>query len=131
MAIEKLNPEGLPPAQGYVHVVCATGQKTVYVAGQGAFDEHGALVGPGDHRAQAAQAFRNLEIALRAAGASFDDVVKCNMYVVGLTNETFAAFLEGLRDVGKHTPVTAATLVGVERLAYEGMLVEIEAVAVI
>ncbi len=55
-----VNPTGLAPGRGYTHVVDVPAGRTIYVAGQVAFDEKGNLVGPGDVRAQTEQVFRNL-----------------------------------------------------------------------
>jgi len=133
MTIEHITPPGLPKPVGYSHVVTASGGRTVYVAGQGAFDANGKLVGPGDHEAQTKQAFRNLATALDAAGATPEQVVFSTMYVVGLDADTLQAFVRGMNDAldGKPMPPTAATLVGVERLAFDGMLVEVNAIAVV
>ena len=132
MAIQRIDPPGLLEAQGYTHVVTATGGRTIYVAGQGAYGADGKLVGEGDHRAQTAKAISNLLVALEAAGATPDDLVKLTIYVVGLDPKALGAYLLGVKDAtGDHPlPPAASTLVGVERLAWDGMLIEIEAVAV-
>ncbi|CAN5647870.1 hypothetical protein BH23GEM9_BH23GEM9_32850 [soil metagenome] len=52
------------------------------MGGQNALDQSGEIVGRGDLAAQTEQAFRNLEIALAAGGASFEHVVKWNVYIV-------------------------------------------------
>lgn len=128
---QRLNPPGLSQPRGYSHVVTARGGKTVYVAGQVALDEKGDLVGKGDLKAQAQRVFENLRTALRAVGADFDDVVKLNTYVVGYRPE----MLDTLRAVRGafmgEVAVPASTLVGVQALAREGYLIEIEAIAVV
>lgn len=128
---ERLNPNGLSQPRGYSHVVTTRGGKTVYVAGQVSLDEKGELVGKGDLKAQAQKVFENLRTALRAAGADFDDVVKLNTYVVNYR----PAMLDTLRAVRSafmgDVAVPASTLVGVQALAREGFLIEIEAVAVV
>ena len=133
MPIEHLAPPGLMPARGYVQAIVASGGRTVYVAGQGAYDAQGRLVGRGDHAAQTRQAFRNVAAALAAAGARAEHVVKATIYVVGLTDEVLAGFARAMDDAldGKPFPPTASTLVGVERLAYTEMLIEIDAIAVV
>ncbi len=133
MTIEHINPSSWNAPQGYSHVVAATGGRTLYVAGQGAYDADGKLVGPGDHEAQTRQAFRNLTEALAAAGARPDQIVFSTMYVVGLNDDSFEAFIRGMHEAldGKPIPPTASTMVGVERLAYAEMLVEINAIAVV
>ena len=128
---QRLNPEGLQQPRGYSHVVVVKGGRTVYVAGQVALDAKGELVGKGDLKAQATQVFENLRTALRAAGADFDHVVKLNTYVVNYR----PAMLDTLRAVRGsfmgEVAVPASTLVGVQALAREGFLIEIEAVAVV
>ena len=132
MAIEHINPPGLIEPKGYSQIVTATGGRTIYIAGQGPYDAEGKLVGEGDHYAQAKQAISNLLVALEAAGATPADVVKMTIYVVGLNAQVLGAFFRGVKDAtrGQALPPTASTMVGVERLAWDPMLIEIEAVAV-
>ena len=47
MPLEHIDPPTLMKPMGYTHVVAATGARTLYVAGQGAFDAQWQLVGPG------------------------------------------------------------------------------------
>lgn len=133
LKIEHINPGDRKAPEGYSQVVAATGGRTLYVAGQGAYDAEGRLVGPGDVEAQARQACRNLIDALAAAHAGPEQIVSSTMYVVGLNDDTFAAFMRGMGDAldGKPLPPNASTLVGIERLAYAEMLVEINAIAVV
>jgi enamine deaminase RidA (YjgF/YER057c/UK114 family) len=128
---ERLNPHGLSQPRGYAHVVTARGGKIVYVAGQVALDEKGELVGRGDLKAQAQRVFLNLRTALHAVGADFEDVVKLNTYVVDY-RPTMLDTLRAVRGsfMGE-VAVPASTLVGVQALAREGFLIEIEAVAVV
>lgn len=127
---EFINPEGLAKSSGYTQVVTTRGGRTVYVAGQVAFNAKGELVGPNDMRAQLVQVFQNLKIALAAAGATTTDVVKLNYYVVGY-NPSHITLIREVRDQffpSQNRP--ASTLAGVEALFQEGILVEVEAVAV-
>jgi len=126
--IQRMNPPGLSTPTGYSHVVSARGGRTVYVAGQVALDVKGQVVGEGDLAAQTRQVFANLETALKAAGASFDDVVKMNTYMRDATQ------LQVYRDArAKHftKALPASTLVEVSRLANPAFLIEIEVIAVV
>lgn len=128
---ERINPAGLSTPRGYSHVVTARGGKTVYVAGQVALDAAGQLIGEGDLRAQAQRAFANLRTALQAAGAGFEDVVKLTVYVVNYRPESLDALREVRGALLGEVAVPASTLVGVQALARDGLLIEVEAIAVV
>lgn len=132
MALEKINPDGVHPPQGYAHAAVAAGGRTVYTAGQVALDASGALVGGDDLAAQAAQAFRNLRAVLAAAGAGLADVAHLRIHVVDLDADALAAVVTAAAEVyGADFPVTAATMLGVQALVEPGARIEIEAVAVV
>ena len=126
-----INPPTIATPRGYTHVVTATGGKMVFIAGQVAFNQKGELVGKGDLRAQTTQVYENLKNALTAAGATTADVVKLNTYIVDFK----AADLMIIREVrGQYFPfenMPASTLVGVQALAFDGLLIEVEAVAMV
>lgn len=118
-------PSGAPwePLIGYSRAVVAG--PFVFVAGTtGTVD--GRVVGPGDAYAQTVQAFRNVETALAAAGASLADVVQTQLFVTDIARweEVGRAHRELFADV---MPVTA--MVGVAALIDPEMLVEVQAVA--
>jgi enamine deaminase RidA (YjgF/YER057c/UK114 family) len=130
MSIERPVVAGSHRPTGYSHVVAAEGTQ-VFVAGQIAFDENGQLVGAGDYSAQTRQVMENVKRALAAAGAGFGDVVKLNTYVVGLTPEALGAIRSVRAEYLQADAPPASTLVGVTALAFEGLLIEVEAVAVL
>jgi enamine deaminase RidA (YjgF/YER057c/UK114 family) len=84
--VDFIKPKSLGPTNGWTPVVAVRGGKTVYVSGQVSINEKGEAVGAGDLRAQTEQVFKNLGQALAAAGTTFRDVVKSNIYVVGLVS---------------------------------------------
>ena len=127
-AIERMNPQGLSTPTGYSHVVTARGGKTIYIAGQVAFDAKGQLVGKGDLAAQTRQVFENLGIALKAAGATFANVVKANTY---MRDASQVAVLREIRSRYFTDTLPASTLVEVPRLANPDFLIEIEVIAVV
>jgi reactive intermediate/imine deaminase len=101
---------------------------TVYVSGSVGYGPDGKLVGPGDVYAQARQTIRNIEAALREAGAALENVVRTRIYVTDISRweEAARAHREAF---GAVRP--ASSLLEVSSLASPDMLVEIEAVAVI
>jgi enamine deaminase RidA (YjgF/YER057c/UK114 family) len=130
MAHELINPDGLRVPLSYTHVVVASGTRIVFVAGQVAEDADDNLVGPGDLAAQARQAFANVDRCLAAAGASPDQVTMLRIYVVGHRPEFLPLISDARISVfGEHKP--ADTIVGVERLAEDGRMIEVEATAVL
>ena len=80
--------------------------------------------------AQAGQVWHNVGLALKGAGATFNDLVKINVYVVDYKPE-YRDMLHQvrMRHVSSENP-PASTLVGVQALARDGFLIEIEAIAV-
>lgn len=131
MQAQFVNPPTLCPTFGWTHVVTVTGGKTIYISGQVGVNERGEVVGKGDLRAQTEQTYENLKHALAATGATFRDVVKMNLYVVGLKPEHVPLLREvRSRYVNAQQPL-ASTLVGVSALVGTDWLIEIEVVAVI
>jgi enamine deaminase RidA (YjgF/YER057c/UK114 family) len=130
MTLERINPATLATPETYTHAIVATGSKLVFVAGQVAEDSDGNLVGAGDLAVQARQAFANVARALAGAGARPDQVAKITIFVAGLQPEDLPVIEAGRVAVFKdHKPVDA--LIGVQALAHDGCLIEIEAIAVI
>ena len=126
-----LKPDGLSPANGYSHVIVAEPGKVVFIAGQVANDHDGKLVGKGDLRAQTVQVFENLKLALAAAGASFDDVVKIGWYVKEYKPEYLPVLREVRNQYVNSARLPTSTLVGVQSLFLPDYLIEVEAIAVI
>ncbi len=124
-----MNPATIAKPGGYSHVVEATGPgRIVYIAGQLGLKPDGQMAG--DFRAQAVQAFENLKSALAAVGATFDDVVKLNNYLVDIA--TNLPIYREVRDryVNVNSP-PASTTVGVAALARPDALFEAEAVVIL
>ncbi len=132
MGKEFFSPATLLPPVGYSHIAKVNKGTLVYLAGQVSSDASGKLVGEGNFEAQAEQVFRNLKIAVEAAGGSMADIVKLNIYLVAEVDQADVPKLRAIRDRYVNTAKPpASTLVVVSRLARPGWLVEIEAVAAI
>ena len=121
------NPPELHPAPGFSHLSEAQGSRTVYVAGQVGLDPAFGIVGGDDLFEQTVAAMRNVEIALRAAGAGWDDVVRRTIYTLHPTEyETITRAVDEVTGGADHP---AQTIVGVTGLALDGLLIEIECTA--
>ena len=126
---ELVNPPELHPAPGFSHVAIATGTKVVHLAGQVALDQQFGLVGGDDLGEQTKAAMRNVEVALQAAGASWDDIVRRTIYTVHPTEfETITAAIDEVTGGAEHP---AQTIVGITGLAVPGLLIEIECTAIV
>ncbi|KST66376.1 RidA family protein [Mastigocoleus testarum] len=129
--IKYINPKGLydPSGNGYSHVVIVPpGATMIYIAGQGGEDENGNLID--DFARQLKQAFANLRVALSAAGANPEHVVKLTSFVVEHDESKVQLLASEVLGIwGNQTP--AHTLIPVPRLALDGMLFEVDAIAAI
>jgi 2-iminobutanoate/2-iminopropanoate deaminase len=102
--------------------------RTLFCAGQTSVDQTGRPVHAGDMRAQITQAFDNLEAVLHTAGFGLGDVVRLNYYTTDVDRllEAYETLTNRLASA-KCQP--SSTLLGVDRLAFAELLIEIEATA--
>ena len=131
MEQRKVNPWTWQDQFGFSQAIeVSGGQRVVYCAGQTSTDEDGKTVAPGDMRAQTEKALDNVETVLREAGLGLENVVRLNYYVTDVDRY----LREGGQVVGERLgPLgvqPASTLLGVSRLAFPDLLIEIEATAV-
>ncbi|MCY9589991.1 RidA family protein [Paenibacillus chitinolyticus] len=129
--MELLNPKTLTDKVTSVisHVVVTTASKLAFISGQVAVDETGKLMGSGDYRTQAIQAFTNLKYALDAAGADPLQMAKMNIFVVNHRPELVSVIFDaGLQVFGSNWPKTASTYIGVQSLADPAWLIEVDAI---
>jgi enamine deaminase RidA (YjgF/YER057c/UK114 family) len=125
-----VNPWTWQDALGFVQANEVTGaQRTLFCAGQASVDANGAPLHVGDMRGQIAQALDNLEVVLTRAGFTLADVVRLNIYTTDVDG-FFEAYDVATTRLAEGGCRQASTLLGVTRLAFPELLVEIEATAV-
>jgi enamine deaminase RidA (YjgF/YER057c/UK114 family) len=128
------NPEELGPPMGqYTHVTRVKASEFLFIAGMLSGDASGSVIDEGDFEAQTAQVFRNVEAALKSAGASWANVVQFTTYLVHSQDiPKFMVFR--LREFPKMFPngkYPPNTLLIVDRLVKEQFLVEVQTIAAI
>lgn len=129
--VELLSPEGLHKNPAFSQVAIVEGNyRTIYIGGQNAVDKDGNITGKGDLEAQARQVLKNLEIALEAAGGSFGNIIKWNIY--SLEGQSPEKALKVFREpMSKMKSPPLITGVFVSALAHPDFLMELEAIAVV
>ncbi len=100
----------------------------VAVAGTTAVDADGAGVAPGDAFAQTMYVISKIEVALEAVGATLADVVRTRLFVTDIAQWEAVGRAHG-EAFGTVRP--AATMVEVSRLIAPGLVVEMEADAIV
>lgn len=134
MSVELINPDGVFKPDSYFQVGVGTGKRVVFLSGQIAQDESGAIVGQGDLAAQSEQVYVNIVTALKGAGATFEDVVKLTVYVVGWTPDKMEHLIAGSMRASSRLgfdPRRAITLIGVAALSSPELMIEVEAIAIV
>ena len=126
-----VNPTGLydPAPNGYSHAIVAQGgSRVAYLAGQGGEDQTGAL--SPQFADQVKQAYAKLRTALDAVGAKSNQATKITTYVVNYDQSMLDVMTQYVKEMfGDALP--AQSLVPVSRLALNGMLFEVDAIAIL
>jgi enamine deaminase RidA (YjgF/YER057c/UK114 family) len=129
-----INPPELPQwKQAFSQIVTVKNGSmlTVYLSGQVSVDRDNNLIGADDLEKQAACAFQNLQLAFASVGATTMDVVKINIYVKNYKTADASVVGDAFRKSFPHENLPASTWLGVQSLALDGMLIEIDAIAVL
>ena len=125
-----INPWKWQDQYGFVQANDVLGAKrTVFVAGQTSTDAAGNSIHPGDMAAQLNAAFDNLETVLKEAGMGLANVIRLNHYTTDVDRFIANAGTAGQR-LGAAGCRPVSTLLGVTRLAFPALMIEIEATAV-
>ena len=130
--IVSINPPELGTPPGYSQIVEVSAGRLVLIAGQTALDRDGNVIGKNDFAAQAAQAFSNLAVALKASGCTAGNLVKLTVFLTDMNN--LASYREARnRFFATVAPpaAPAVTLVEVSKLYGPDFKIEIEAIAAV
>jgi enamine deaminase RidA (YjgF/YER057c/UK114 family) len=130
MEQRSVNPWKWQDALGFSQAIeVHAGERVLYCAGQFSVDADGKPVHAGDMAAQIRQSLDNLEVVLKEAGYDWSNVVRLNCYTteVDLLLNNFGEIISRLAEAGCQP---SSTLLGVARLAFPELMIEIEATAV-
>jgi enamine deaminase RidA (YjgF/YER057c/UK114 family) len=127
----RVNPWTWQDRYGFSQAIEVTGgERVLYCAGQTSTGTEGETLHGDDMGAQCRQALDNLMAVLEHAGMTLANVVRLNYYVTDV--DRFLA--EGAPVAGERLGAAgvqpAGTLLGISRLAFPGLLIELEATAV-
>jgi enamine deaminase RidA (YjgF/YER057c/UK114 family) len=130
--IKILNPDTLgKPLGQYSQITRVKASEFIYIAGQVGVTKDGKLAGNGDFDAQCAQTFLNIETALKSCGAGWGNIVEFTTYLVHSQDiPKFMAYR--LREFPKmfvNGAYPPNTLLMIDRLVQEPLLIEVQATA--
>ena len=125
------NPPSLPSPRSYHHAVAVEGGRTIYLSGQVAFDQERNIVGGNDLIEQTRQALRNLTTAVESGGGQISDIVQITIHVVNYDPTQLDDIAGTLSEFFPPECLPANTLVGVDSLSTDGLLIEITGIAVV
>lgn len=120
-------PNVAEPADARAGSQCIRDGRLVFISGQIAYD-NGKLVGRGDPLEQCRQCFRHIDAFVTAAGGTMDDIVSLNIF---LSDIRFRQASFDTRAEVFNAPGPSATVVGGVDFAFDDLLVEISAMAVL
>jgi enamine deaminase RidA (YjgF/YER057c/UK114 family) len=134
MTVHLSHPAGLLRQDDYAPVAVGSGSRLVLLAGQVAVTPAGELTST-DLAGQVHSALQNVATGVRGAGGDVHDVARLTCYVVGwepgMAEDLLAGVARAQESDGFSSPMPPMTVIGVQALWSPGLLVEIEATAVL
>jgi enamine deaminase RidA (YjgF/YER057c/UK114 family) len=127
-----ITPQSLARPTGFSHGILTTGGRLLFLAGQTSIDAAGEIVAPGDIVGQYRQVLLNLKAVVEEAGGEMTYIVKMTIFVGDRDN-----YIQNLKLLGQvhkeffgaYYPATS--LLEISRFFQQGVMVEIEGIAVI
>jgi 2-iminobutanoate/2-iminopropanoate deaminase len=131
---ERMNPPSLATIKRGGHVTMAqvvaveNARKIIYLSGQVSRDNQSNVVGAGDMRAQMTQVGECVAAGLKAAGATFENVVKTQTFVTNM-----AEYLKHADLRAKYfcNPIAASTTIEIKGLVNPDLMIEVDVIAVV
>ncbi len=117
-----------PVVPGISDSVRVTAGELLYISGQVGFEADGSV--PEDFARAIELTYGELERALKAGGATYDDLVRVNVYITQLDQEKLQIWRETRNAIVKTDKPSASTVIGVYSL-YNGASIEIDAIAAV
>lgn len=132
MERNRINPPGFFNHPAFNRAVTVTGpSKLVFVAGLTAADEHYQCVAPGDYRAQYVHVLEKLDVLLKEAGATWDDVVFRRIFTLDIDEFVKVHFDPSIPTPWSPGCAPPSTMIGVTRLSLPDFVVEVDLVAAV
>lgn len=128
MASNRITHNPAPVIPGISDSVKVTAGDLLFVSGAVGFEDDGSV--PTDFSRAIELTYREVERALTAGGATFDDLVRVNVYITHLDQEKLKIWRETRDKIVKTDKPSASTVIGVYSL-FNGSTIEIDAIAAI
>jgi 2-iminobutanoate/2-iminopropanoate deaminase len=128
MTNDRLTHIPAPVVPGISDAVRVKSGDLLFISGQVGFEEDGSV--PADFERAIELTYAELERALKAAGAAYEDLVRVNVYITHLDQEKLKIWRETRNRIVQVPEPSASTVIGVHSL-YNGATVEIDAIAAV
>jgi 2-iminobutanoate/2-iminopropanoate deaminase len=128
MTSERISRIPAPVVPGISDSTRVTAGDLVFISGQVGFEEDGSV--PSDFARAIELTYGELERALEAAGATYEDVVRVNVYITQLDQEKLAVWRKTRDSIVQGAKPSASTVIGVHSL-YNGATIEVDAIAAV
>jgi enamine deaminase RidA (YjgF/YER057c/UK114 family) len=128
---EYINPPELYQHPSFTRIVTVKGPcRFIFIAGQTPSDKNYEAVFPSDYKAQYLKVIENLSIQLKAAGATWSDVVYRRTFTLDMDTHINMLKDPTINIDGHRVATTGSTLIGVTRLSRPGFLIEMDLMAI-
>jgi 2-iminobutanoate/2-iminopropanoate deaminase len=128
MSNDRISRIPAPVVPGISDSTRVTAGDLVFISGQVGFEADGSV--PTDFARAIELTYAEVERALKAAGATWEDVVRVNVYITELDQEKLTVWRETRNALVKVPEPSASTVIGVHSL-YNGATIEVDAIAAV